>query len=115
MPENALEMGQLLRSELSQIKSPRLASVRGRGLMNAIVIKQHGGVAAWDVCLRLRDNGLLVWKGGKCCNQICLHVLCAQTKPTHHDTIRLAPPLIINRDQVLEAAAIIRKTIESFD
>lgn len=60
MPENALDMGELLRNELSKIKSPRLASVRGRGLMNAIVIKEQDDVAAWDVCLRLRDNGLLV-------------------------------------------------------
>lgn len=71
MPENALAMGELLRSELSKISSPRLASVRGRGLMNAIVIKEHDGVAAWDVCLRLRDNGLLV-RACRCC-MVLLH------------------------------------------
>ncbi len=66
MSDNALAMGQLLRNELSKITSPRLAAVRGRGLMNAIVIKGEGGVTAWDVCLRLRDNGLLVCCCGWC-------------------------------------------------
>lgn len=64
--------------------------------MNALVIQEKGGVSAWEVCLKLRDNGLL-------------------TKPTHGDTIRLAPPLVLTDEQCLEAAEVISKTITSLD
>ncbi len=74
-----------------------LSLVRGKGLLNAIVIKPSAsGKTAWDVCLALKDNGLLA-------------------KPTHGDIIRFAPPLVITREQVLECAAIIRKTIEQMN
>ena len=72
-----------------------ISIVRGKGLLNAIVIKPKDGNEAWDVCLRLRDNGLLA-------------------KPTHGDIIRFAPPLVINEKQLFECVDIIRKTIESF-
>jgi ornithine--oxo-acid transaminase len=69
--------------------------VRGKGLLNAIVIRPKDGKTAWDVCLALRDNGLLA-------------------KPTHEHIIRFAPPLVINEDQLREAIAIISKTIREF-
>ena len=70
--------------------------VRGKGLLNAIVIRPQGGVTAWDVCMRLKERGLIA-------------------KPTHGDIIRLAPPLVITEEQVLDCSKIIRDTILSFD
>ncbi len=71
--------------------------VRGKGLLTAVVIKElEDGVKAWDVCLKLKEMGLLA-------------------KPTHGDIIRLAPPLVINEQQTLEAAAMIKDAILSFD
>jgi ornithine--oxo-acid transaminase len=96
LAERAQALGETFRAKLRAIKSPRVATVRGRGLLNALVIKEIGGVSAWDVCVRLRDNGLL-------------------SKPTHGDTIRLAPPLVLTEEQLLEAAGIIEKTLLSFD
>ena len=92
MMENAAEMGSLLRSEIQALKSPFIELVRGKGLLNAIVIKHPNPEAAWDLCLTLKENGLLA-------------------KPTHGDKIRFAPPLIINREQILEAVAIIGKSL----
>lgn len=98
LAENAYELGEVLRSELRQLASQteRVESVRGRGLLNAIVIKEIGGVSAWDICMRLKENGLLA-------------------KPTHGDIIRFAPPLVMTRDQLSECIAIIKDTILSFD
>ncbi len=93
MGENAVKMGELLRSELRKIKHPSLMEVRGKGLLNAIVIKGDSEEAAWNLCLTMRDNGLLA-------------------KPTHGDKIRLAPPLLINESQILESVAIIQKSLE---
>ena len=90
--ENATEMGALLRSEIQALASPFIELVRGKGLLNAIVMKHPNPEAAWDLCLALKENGLLA-------------------KPTHGDKIRFAPPLIINRDQILEAVAIIGKSL----
>ncbi|KAJ3607684.1 hypothetical protein NHX12_024735 [Muraenolepis orangiensis] len=95
LAENAESMGQLLRSELRKLPEDVVTTVRGKGLLNAIVIKETKDYDAWKVCLRLRDNGLLA-------------------KPTHGDIIRLAPPLIIKEHEVLECVDIIRKTIMSF-
>ena len=92
MMENAAEMGALLRSEIQALKSPFIELVRGKGLLNAIVIKHPNPEAAWDLCLTLKENGLLA-------------------KPTHGDKIRFAPPLIINRNQILDAVAIIGKSL----
>jgi ornithine--oxo-acid transaminase len=92
MMENAAEMGALLRSEIQALKSPFIELVRGKGLLNAIVIKHPNPEAAWDLCLTLKENGLLA-------------------KPTHGDKIRFAPPLIINREQIQEAVAIIGKSL----
>lgn len=93
---NAERLGNILREELKKIKSDRITTVRGKGLLNAIVIKEKDGIDAWDVCLRLKDNGLLA-------------------KPTHGDIIRFAPPLVITDEQLGECISIIRRTIESLD
>lgn len=96
LAENAEKLGELLRSELKGINSDRVSIVRGKGLLNAIVIKEKDGITAWEVCLKLAENGLLA-------------------KPTHGDIIRFAPPLVITKEQILECAAIIKKTLESFN
>lgn len=96
LAERADRLGEVFRGALRAIESPRLKTVRGKGLLNAVVIEERDGVGAWEVCLRLRDHGLL-------------------TKPTHGDTIRLAPPLVLSEEQVHEAAGIIQRTLESFD
>jgi len=96
LAENSEVLGELLRSELRAIQSDRITIVRGKGLLNAIVIKEKDGISAWEVCLRLAENGLLA-------------------KPTHGDIIRFAPPLVITKEQILECAAIIKKTMESFN
>lgn len=90
------ELGKLLREELEKIDSKRIKLVRGKGLLNAIVIEEFGGVSAWDICLKLAENGLLA-------------------KPTHGDIIRFAPPLTITKDQLLDCIDIIRKSIQHFD
>ena len=92
MADNAEAMGQLLRSELEKIESPIIETVRGKGLLNAIVIKHSDPEAAWTYCLELMKNGLLA-------------------KPTHGDKIRFAPPLIITREQVLECVGIIMQSL----
>ncbi len=96
MAENATVMGKLLRAELEKIGSLHIAMVRGKGLLNAIVIDHRDKDAAWELCLALKDNGLLA-------------------KPTHGDKIRFAPPLIINKEQILECAEIIRKSLSVLD
>lgn len=96
LADNAEKLGELLRAELRTIQSDRLTIVRGKGLLNAIVIKEKGGITAWEVCLKLAENGLLA-------------------KPTHGDIIRFAPPLVITKEQIMECAAIIKKTLESFN
>lgn len=93
LADKAEELGKIFREELKKIKSERIELVRGKGLLNAVVIKPMEGKTAWDVCLKLRDNGLLA-------------------KPTHDHIIRFAPPLVITKEQVLEAVEIIKKTIE---
>ena len=93
MAANAEAMGQLFRQELSKINSPFISVIRGRGLLNAIVIKHSNPDAAWELCLQLKENGLLA-------------------KPTHGDKIRFAPPLVINEEQVKDAVRIIEKSLE---
>jgi len=95
LAENAFYLGNIFREELSAINSPRISLVRGKGLLNAIVVTPKEGKEAWDLCLALRDNGLLA-------------------KPTHGDKIRFAPPLVITEEQLLECVDIIRKTIAAF-
>jgi len=88
MAENAEKMGARLRQGLANLNSPFITTIRGKGLLNAIVIKHENPDASWDLCLHLKDLGLLA-------------------KPTHGDKIRFAPPLIITEKQIDEAVAII--------
>jgi len=89
---NSTAMGELLRRELKKIPSAMLSTVRGKGLLNAIVIKPLNGKTASDVCIALKNNGLLA-------------------KPTHGDIIRFAPPLVITKEQIMDCVAIIHKTL----
>ncbi|MGC4104446.1 ornithine--oxo-acid transaminase [Ferruginibacter sp.] len=92
LADNAEAMGELLRSELQKINSPFIETIRGKGLLNAIVIKHSNPDAAWELCLALKENGLLA-------------------KPTHGDKIRFAPPLLISKEQVMECVGIIEKSL----
>ena len=94
MAANATAMGILLREELAKLNSPFIKLIRGKGLLNAIVIDHHNPEAAWDICLAMKENGLLA-------------------KPTHGDKIRFAPPLIITKEQVLESVEIINKSLST--
>lgn len=94
LAENAMEMGQLLRSEIEKINSPHVSLVRGKGLLNAMVITHTNKEAAWQLCLIMKENGLLA-------------------KPTHGDKIRFAPPLVINKEQILECVGIIKNSLQS--
>ena len=95
LSENAERLGKILRSELANFDNDMITLVRGKGLLNAIVIKPKDGKQAWDVCLKLRDNGLLA-------------------KPTHGEIIRFSPPLVITEEQLMDCVSIIKKTILSF-
>lgn len=94
MAENAVKMGELLRKGIKAIQSPFISEVRGKGLLNAIEIKHPHADAAWELCLALKENGLLA-------------------KPTHGDKIRFAPPLVINAAQIEECVGIIQKSLET--
>ena len=85
-------LGQKFRTQLKGIESPMVEQVRGKGLLNAIVIKPTRGKTAWEVCVALMENGLLA-------------------KPTHEHIIRFAPPLVITEEQLTECAGIIRDTL----
>ncbi len=93
MAENAAAMGTLLRSELEKLQSPLIKLVRGKGLLNAIVINHPDPEVSWELCLHLKDLGLLA-------------------KPTHGDKIRFAPPLVINEAQIKEAVGIIAEALK---
>lgn len=95
LAENARCLGEIFREELKKIDSDMIELVRGKGLLNAMVIKPKNGKEAWDVCLKMRDNGLLA-------------------KPTHDHIIRFAPPLVINEEQIREAVDIIKESVKSF-
>ena len=94
LSERAFELGERFRASLRAIKHPMLKLVRGRGLLNAIVVEPKDGVEAWDVCLMLKEKGILC-------------------KPTHRHIIRLAPPLVITAEQLDECAAIIESVFET--
>jgi ornithine--oxo-acid transaminase len=96
LAENAYRLGKIFREELEKIQSERIELVRGKGLLNAIVIKPIGGKTAWDVCLALKEKGLLA-------------------KPTHEHIIRFAPPLVITEAQLKEAIQIIKSTFSELD
>lgn len=94
MAENAAIRGEQLRKGLADLQSRHISLIRGKGLLNAIVINHPDKEAAWELCLQLKENGLLA-------------------KPTHGDKIRFAPPLLITESQIKEAVAIIGKSLES--
>ncbi len=98
LAENAEALGVIFREEMIKLQNSTdiVTAVRGKGLFNAIVIKEKNGKTAWDVCLKFAEEGLLA-------------------KPTHGDTIRFAPPLVITKDQLLEGIDIIKNVILSFD
>jgi ornithine--oxo-acid transaminase len=96
---NADHLGQVFRAEMNKYikNSTIVSSVRGKGLLNAIVINDdEDSDTAWNICLKLRDNGLLA-------------------KPTHGNIIRFAPPLVMTEDQLLECISIITSTLEAFE
>jgi ornithine--oxo-acid transaminase len=95
LADNAERLGKVFRSEMKKIKSEMIELVRGKGLLNAIVIRPKGDKTAWDVCVRMKENGVLA-------------------KPTHDHIIRFAPPLVITEEQLLEAIGLIRESILSF-
>lgn len=99
LAQNAFILGELFRAELQAyaIKSTVLKAVRGKGLLNAILINDtEESSTAWDICMALKENGLLA-------------------KPTHGNIIRFAPPLVMNEEQLLDGVSIIIKTIKAFE
>ncbi len=96
LAENATRLGEIFREELSNIQSDLIELVRGKGLLNAVVIKPKNGKTAWDVCLAMKENGLIA-------------------KPTHGHIIRFAPPLVIKEEELREAISIIKKTLAEFN
>jgi ornithine--oxo-acid transaminase len=96
LAERAEHLGKIFRDGVSAIKSDMIELVRGKGLLNAIIVRPKNGKEAWDVCLKMAENGLLA-------------------KPTHQHIIRFAPPLVITEDQVHEAVEIIKKSILFFE
>ena len=94
LTENAARLGVIFREEIGKIKSPYFKSVRGKGLLNAVITEPSNGIEAWDICLKLAEKGLLA-------------------KPTHRHIIRFAPPLVITEAQLREAIAIIKDVFEN--
>jgi len=95
LAENAERLGKIFREELKKIDSDMIELVRGKGLLNAVIIKPKDGKTAMDVCIAMKENGLIA-------------------KPTHDHIIRFAPPLVINEEQIMEAVEIIKKTLAQF-
>lgn len=93
LADNAQRLGEIFRREMRSFDSPMIELVRGKGLLNAVVIKNMNGKTAWDVCLAMRDRGVLA-------------------KPTHGNIIRFAPPLVINEQELLEAISLIKQAFE---
>lgn len=96
MAENTAAMGELFRNELNKLGSRHISIIRGKGLLNAIVIQHANKEAAWEFCLQLKENGLLA-------------------KPTHGNKIRFAPPLVITKEQIMECIEIISNSLSCLD
>ncbi|XP_075532982.1 ornithine aminotransferase precursor isoform X2 [Dermacentor variabilis] len=92
LAENAQRLGEILRAELGKLPKDLVTKVRGKGLLNAIIVAP--GLDAWEICLKLKENGLLA-------------------KPTHGDKIRLAPPLVISEKELRQCIEIIGETMAS--
>jgi len=95
LSENATTLGKLFRDRMKAFDSPLIQEVRGKGLLNAIQIRPVNGKQAWDLCLVMKENGILA-------------------KPTHEHTIRFTPPLVINEAQMNEAIELIQKSMREF-
>jgi len=96
LAENAERLGKIFREEFSGIKSDMIELVRGKGLLNAVVIRNKPGKTAWDVCVAMAENGVLA-------------------KPTHGNIIRFAPPLVITEEQLREAMKRIKEVFKKFE
>jgi len=94
LTEKAEYLGKIFREEIGKIKSPYFKSVRGKGLLNAVITEPQNGLEAWDICLKMAEKGLLA-------------------KPTHRHIIRFAPPLVITEEQLRQAVGIIREVFEN--
>ena len=95
LAERAEYLGNIFREEMRNIDSPMIELVRGKGLLNAVIIKPTNGKEAWDVCMEMAKNGVLA-------------------KPTHGHIIRFAPPLVISEEELREAISLIKKSILAF-
>ena len=96
LAENAERLGKIFREEFRNIISDMVELVRGKGLLNAVIIKPKNGKEAWDVCLAMKDKGLIA-------------------KPTHDHIIRFAPPLVITEKQLMEAIGLIKEAFKLFE
>lgn len=96
LAEKAEKLGEVFREMMNEINSPFIKLIRGKGLLNAVEIQPHNGKTAWDVCLKMAENGLLA-------------------KPTHQHIIRFAPPLVIREEELYEGLKIIEKSIKSLE
>ncbi len=96
LAERAEQLGQIFRNEIEKIDSDMIELVRGKGLLNAVVIRPKNGKTAWDVCVKMAENGLLA-------------------KPTHDHIIRFAPPLVISEEELMQAIDIIKKSLAAFE
>ena len=94
LTENAARLGEIFREEIGKINSRFIKSVRGKGLLNAVITEPQDGIEAWDICLKMAEKGLLA-------------------KPTHRHIIRFAPPLVITEAELREGIAIIKEVFES--
>jgi ornithine--oxo-acid transaminase len=96
LADQAEKLGQIFRNEMMNVKSDLIQLVRGKGLLNAVVIKPKNGKEAWDVCLAMKEKGLIA-------------------KPTHQHIIRFAPPLVITEAQLMEAIGLIKEAFKQFE
>ena len=96
LSDNANLMGNIFREELNKLNSSIIKEIRGKGLLNAIEIKKTSSISAWEICMLLKNKGLLA-------------------KPTHGNIIRFAPPLIINKKEILECTSIITDVFKSIE
>ena len=96
LAENAEKLGKIFRDEMMSIKSDMIELVRGKGLLNAVVIRPKEGKQAWDVCLAMMELGVIA-------------------KPTHEHIIRFAPPLVITGEQLRDAISLIKKALLQFE
>lgn len=96
LAENAQTLGEVFRKEMENLKSPLIEKIRGKGLLNAVVIRQNIKTTAWDICMEMKEQGILA-------------------KPTHGHIIRFAPPLVITKNELLEAIERIKKAFKKFE